>query len=75
MPEWIWSWLFLAMGLMVNYLTGKKKKIGWALGVFSQIFWYWFAIHLHQWGFIVAATLYGSIYARNWWLWRKEERV
>lgn len=70
----LWSWVLTAFGVLGIYLAGKKNKWGWVIGIFSQFLWVAFAIATAQYGFIVASVLYGSVYAKNFIQWRKEEK-
>lgn len=74
MPAWYWSFLLTAVGVFGLFLSGKKKKIGWAVGFFAQIIWVIYATATHQWGFYISALAYGWVYAKNWISWRKEEQ-
>lgn len=68
-----WSWILTFFGVLGIYLAGKKNKNGWLIGIGSQILWVSFAIITGQYGFIVAAFIYGSIYLKNYLAWKKEE--
>lgn len=72
--QW-WSWGLMAIGVLGLYFAGKAQKRGWMIGLFAQILWIVYAIVSHQWGFIVSAVVYGSMYARNYWLWRQPVRI
>lgn len=67
-----WSWILTLFGVMGMYLAGRKNKYGWLIGIGSQFLWITFAIVTHQYGFIVASIIYGSIYAKNYVQWNKE---
>ena len=67
-----WSYLLTAVGIFGIYLAGRKNLYGWAVGLGAQVLWIAYAISTEQWGFIVSAFAYGSVYARNWSRWAKE---
>lgn len=70
-----WSWILTAVGVFGLYLAGRKSKAGWAVGFCAQGLWVAYAIATHQWGFIVSAIAYGSIYAKNFLRWRAEAQA
>lgn len=71
--EW-WSWILTLFGVSAMYMAGKNNKWGWVLGIFSQVLWIAFAIVTYQYGFIIASLLYGSVYAKNFINWNKEDK-
>lgn len=73
MNQW-WSWALTAVGVTGIWLAGRKSKAGWAVGFGAQGLWVAYAVATRQWGFIVSALAYGSVYARNWVRWRREAR-
>lgn len=72
--QW-WSWLLTVVGVTGLLLAGSSRKAGWAVGFSAQGLWLAYAVATHQWGFIVSAVAYGSVYARNWLRWRKDEKA
>lgn len=74
MNQW-WSWLLTGVGVTGLYFAGRKNKVGWAIGFAAQSLWILYAVATRQWGFIVSAGAYGSVYARNWLRWRREARA
>lgn len=69
-----WSYLLTAVGVFGLWLAGRKSSGGWAVGFGAQALWVAYAIATHQWGFIVSAACYGTVYARNFLSWRRTER-
>jgi hypothetical protein len=64
----------MAVGVSGVYLTGKKLWWGWLVGVCSEVLWIAYAVTTKQYGFIVAALVYGSVFAMNarkWYLIRE----
>lgn len=74
MVAWWWSWLLMAVGVTGLFLAGKKRKIGWMIGIGVQLLWIIYAIVSRQWGFIVSALVYGAVNTINWRRWHREEK-
>lgn len=68
----LWSYTLAAVGILGLYLAGRKKAIGWAVGLFAQVLWIAFAVATRQWGFIFSALAYGIVYAKNWRGWHRD---
>ena len=68
----VWSYLLTAAGVTGIWLAGRKSTWGWAIGLGAQVLWVAYAVATRQWGFIVSALVYGSVYARNWVRWTRE---
>lgn len=62
---WWWSYLLTAIGVTGLWAAGSKKSWGWAVGLGAQVLWITYAINTEQWGFILSAFAYGSVYIRN----------
>jgi hypothetical protein len=71
----IWSFVLSFLGIAGIILAGSKYKVGWLIGFFVQPLWIIFAITTEQYGFILNALIYATVYARNWLKWRREERA
>lgn len=71
---WWWSYLLTAVGVTGLVLSGSKRTVGWAIGLGAQVLWLAYALATSQYGFLLSAFAYGTVYARNWWRWRNEER-
>lgn len=72
---WWWSWLLTAVGVFGLYLAGRKIVWAWLIGLAAQVLWIAYAIATHQYGFLVSAFAYGSVYLNNHIRWRKEEKT
>lgn len=70
-----WSWILTAVGVTGLYFAGRKRSVGWAIGLAAQGLWVAYAISTEQWGFLVSAFAYGWVYAKNFIAWRREARV
>jgi ABC-type spermidine/putrescine transport system permease subunit I len=64
-----------ALGALGMWVAGKGRWQGWAIGLATQPVWVVFAIVVHSWTLILTPLAYGTAYARNLWLWRKQERA
>lgn len=73
MANLIWSIVLGGLGIWGIYLAGKKNIYGWVLGFFAQFLWFTFGIISAQYGFILSAIAYGTVYALNYIRWRKEK--
>ena len=69
----IWSVALAAIGILGLILAGKKRSIGWAIGLSAQVLWITYALVTAQYGFILSAVAYGFVYAKNFIAWRKDE--
>jgi hypothetical protein len=69
----LWSWILMAIGVAGIWLAGSNNKLGWGLGVFAQVLWIVYALETNQYGFIVSAIIYGFVYGRNFYRWKKEQ--
>ena len=67
----VWSFALSAIGVLGIYLAGKKSAWGWLIGFSAQGLWVVFALVTGQYGFIISAIAYGTIYGKNWLAWRK----
>lgn len=74
MTNLVWSIVLAAIGITGMYIAGRKSQWGWFIGLAAQILWIVFAIVTAQYGFILSALAYGTVYGRNWWKWRVEKR-
>ncbi len=70
MPQW-WSWLLTAVGVFGLWAAGSKQSWGWLIGLGAQGLWVVYALSTRQYGFLVSAFAYGTVYARNFANWRK----
>ena len=67
-----WSFALTAAGIVGLWLTGRKSRWGFALGLLAQVLWFVYAVTTQQWGFILSCCLFGYLYARNFIRWTKE---
>lgn len=74
MTNLVWSISLALIGIIGMHIAGKKSQWGWFIGLSAQVLWVIFAIVTNQYGFILSALAYGSVYWNNWSKWRKEHR-
>lgn len=65
-----WSWALTAIGVAGLFLVARKDWRGFALGVAAQMLWVAYAVATEQWGFIVSALVYGSVYGLGLYNWQ-----
>lgn len=70
--EQIWSWILTIALLTTLYLTGNNKRVGWLVGIASQVMWVFYSLGTKQYGFLVGCVLVGSMYVRNWIKWGQQ---
>lgn len=68
----IWSFILTAIGILGLWLTTRKSRWGFAIGVLAQVLWFSYAMVTRQYGFVLSASLFGVLYGRGWWKWSKE---
>ncbi|MFI9824426.1 hypothetical protein ACIHFC_28840 [Streptomyces sp. NPDC052013] len=68
-----WSWLLTAFGVTGLYFAGRKRALGWAIGLGAQVLWISYALSTRQYGFLVSAVAYGWVYAKNFRAWHSEK--
>jgi hypothetical protein len=73
MQQWQ-SWALSIVGVIGIYLTGRKNWRGYAVGIFTECAWVWYAIITKQWGFIFGSTIYVSVYLFNINKWLEEAK-
>jgi nicotinamide riboside transporter PnuC len=69
----IWSYTLAGLGVLSLYLTGKKLKSGWVVGLVNSGLWIIYAITTNQLGFLLSAFVFIWVQAKNWLKWKAEE--
>jgi len=67
------DWIALVLNALAIYLLGKKKKIGFSLGVVANIAWIIFGILAHSMATVVACTIFVILNIKGWWNWTREQ--
>lgn len=72
MPEWIWSYLLVGVGLVGFVVVGQKVWWGWFINFFCQFLWLAYAVISQQYGFIIGALVYMVVFGRNAYKWTED---
>lgn len=70
---WIWSWVLAFVGAGGIYVVGKKKTYGWYVLMISEMLWTIYAVTTHQYGFLLAVTLYSAAYIKSYLRWKEDD--
>lgn len=62
-------WLLSGFTFAVMYLAGNKDIRAWYVGLFAQVLWIIFDIHLSQWGLTPIGFALVFVYVRNIMSW------
>lgn len=73
MDQW-WSWLLAVIGVSGIYVVGNKNMLGWLVLCINECIWILYAIATKQYGFIVMAVAYASVYIKSYRQWKLEEK-
>lgn len=57
--------------IVVMWLAGSKRTLGWALALAGQAGWLLFAIVFKAWGLLPLVVALTFVYSRNLLRWRK----
>lgn len=62
----MWSYLLAVVGVTGIFLAGRTPAWrGWALGLAAQVLWVVYALATEQYGFLLSAFAYGTVYGLN----------
>lgn len=67
------SWVMTSVGFIGFIFAGKKKWWAWYINLACQILWFVYALATGQPAFLAFAAAYFVIFARNAYLWTKDE--
>jgi nicotinamide riboside transporter PnuC len=70
----MWSYILAGLGVLSLYLTGKKLKSGWVVGLVNSGLWITYGITSNQYGFIVSAVVFIVVQYKNYLAWDREEK-
>jgi hypothetical protein len=68
-----WSWILAVVGVSGMYFVGKKTVWGWLVLLTNEVIWTAYALATKQYGFIVMAVAYATVYIKSFIEWRKED--
>lgn len=67
-----WSWILAVVGVSGMYFVGKKTVWGWMVLLVNEVIWTAYALATQQYGFIVMAVAYATVYIKSFIEWRKD---
>jgi nicotinamide riboside transporter PnuC len=70
----LWSYILAGLGVLSLYLTGKKLKSGWVVGLVNSGLWIVYGVTTQQYGFIVSAFVFIAVQYKNYVAWDREEK-
>ena len=70
----LWSYVLAGLGILSIYLTGKKLKSGWVVGLVNSGLWIVYGVTSQQFGFVASAVVFIAVQAKNYLEWSGEER-
>lgn len=56
-----WSYVLGALGIFGIFLTTKKLRQGFYIGLFAQVLWAIYAVATSQYGFLLTAAGYAAV--------------
>jgi hypothetical protein len=75
MGVWWWSVPLAGLGLVGQYLAGRRSWSAWVVGLVDEGLWLAYAVWTAQWMFGVSALVYSWVYLRNLRSWRGEHNA
>jgi nicotinamide riboside transporter PnuC len=70
----LWSYVLAGLGILSIYLTGKKLKSGWVVGLINSALWITYGLTSEQYGFVISALVFIGVQLKNYLNWAEEER-
>lgn len=67
------TWILSVVSLLTVYLTGKKKIIGWQVGLIGQALWISWEFYIKAWGLMPMTVIMTILYVKNLKEWKKEK--
>ena len=68
----MWSYTLAGLGVLSLYLTGKKLKSGWIVGLVNSGLWIIYGWTTNQYGFILSALVFIAVQYKNYLAWDRE---
>jgi hypothetical protein len=66
------DWIAMVLNATSIYLLGKKRKLGFSLGIIANSAWIVFGVLAHSVATVVACSIFVALNMRGWWNWTKE---
>ena len=63
----------MVVGAFGLFTVGRKVWWGWMVLILNEWLWVIYAVNTRQYGFIVAAIIYGTVYVNNILKWRVQD--
>ena len=64
------SWLTPAGSVLVMWLLGSKRRIGWAFSLGNQVMWVALGYYTGATGFYASAVVFSFLAIRGWIRWK-----
>lgn len=64
------AWVLSIIGITGLIAVGRHKWWGFAIGLFNECLWVWFAVTRQEYGLILGAVMYGTVNLMNALRWR-----
>ena len=64
-----------ALGFLGMWYAGKRRRAGWGLALLSEVAWAGWGYASHNPGIYPWCIIWGLVYSRNWWLWKRGEHA
>jgi hypothetical protein len=61
----VWSWVLGSLGITGLLIAGNRVWWGWLINLANEMLWIVYAVSTEQYGFILMAIAYATVYARN----------
>ena len=71
----MWSWVLGIIGITGIYFVGRKTIWGWLVLITNEVLWCIYAITTEQYGFLVAAVAYATVYIRSFRHWQTTDKA
>jgi hypothetical protein len=68
------DWIISGLSLIVIWTMGNKSWYAPFIGIFSQVFWVYYALSLKQYGLLIATIGYLFIHIRNAYKWNVTDK-
>ena len=67
----MWSYVLAGLGILSIYLTGKKLRSGWVVGLINSGLWAVYALTSANYGFLISSAFFIAIQTKNLVAWSK----
>lgn len=67
------SYVLAIIGIGGMWITGKKNRWGWVVGIVYNALWILYAVGTAQYAFILVCAVFIILYSINFFAWSKDE--